>query len=59
MDLLAFLKNHVPCYIYDGEQITRQCQKLKKELSSSGAKIFNCRKCNEWIYASSHSKFNS
>ena len=34
MDLLAFLKNHVPCYIYDGEQITRQCQKLKKELSS-------------------------
>lgn len=33
MDLLAFLKVHAPCYIYDGEQIAGQCQKLKRELS--------------------------
>ncbi|MDU1912176.1 pyridoxal-dependent decarboxylase [Fusobacterium sp.] len=33
MNLLAFLKEHVPCYIYNGEQIAGQCQKLKTELS--------------------------
>lgn len=33
MDLLAFLKGHAPCYIYNGEQIASQCQKLKRELS--------------------------
>lgn len=32
MNLLTFLKEHVPCYIYNGEQIASQCQKLKTEL---------------------------
>ena len=32
MNLLTFLKDHVPCYIYNGEQIISQCQKLKTEL---------------------------
>ena len=29
MNQLDFLKEHVPCYIYDGKAVTAQCRKLK------------------------------
>lgn len=33
MNQLDFLKENVPCYIYDGEAVTKQCRKLKKAFS--------------------------
>lgn len=33
MDLLNFLKDHAPCYIYDGKKVVDQCRKLKESLS--------------------------
>lgn len=32
MDLLNFLQDHAPCYIYDGEKVESQCRKLKDTL---------------------------
>ena len=31
MNQLDFLKENVPCYIYDGEAVTKQCRKLDRK----------------------------